>query len=259
MIIDLGQFIRQGQVRWRELETFLDRFDAEPQLRLSLEEVKRFHYLYERTSADLVRIGTFSADAETGHHLEVLVARAYGQIHDNRRDRRGSLSAKWFFTAFPRAVRKHTLALCLSLALCFAGMAFGGIALLVDLDAKAVIMPWPHLLGDPSDRVAKEESSTRRLASEKTAFSTMLMTHNTKVSIFALAGGMSFGVVTAVLDFYNGVILGAVCVDYIRAGESVFLAGWLLPHGSIEIPAILIAVQAGFVLGFAMIGTPRGR
>ena len=32
--------------------------------------------------------------------------------------------------------------------------------------------------------------------------------------------------------------------DYILAGESVFLLGWLLPHGAIEIPAILLAGQA---------------
>ena len=56
------------------------------------------------------------------------------------------------------------------------------------------------------------------------------------------------------LVFYNGIILGAVCFDYIMAGESVFLCGWLLPHGSVEIPAILLAGQAGFVIAHAMIG-----
>jgi uncharacterized membrane protein SpoIIM required for sporulation len=50
------------------------------------------------------------------------------------------------------------------------------------------------------------------------------------------------------------VILGAVCFDYIRAGESVFLAGWLLPHGAIEIPAILLGGQAGLLLASALIG-----
>ena len=45
-----------------------------------------------------------------------------------------------------------------------------------------------------------------------------------------------------------------VCVDYILAGEGVFLAGWLLPHGATEIPAILIAGQAGLVLAHALIG-----
>ena len=49
-------------------------------------------------------------------------------------------------------------------------------------------------------------------------------------------------------------ILGAVMCDYMMAGESAFLVGWLLPHGAVEIPAILIAGQAGLVLGHALIG-----
>jgi uncharacterized membrane protein SpoIIM required for sporulation len=83
------------------------------------------------------------------------------------------------------------------------------------------------------------------------------MTHNTRVSLLAMASGMTYGIGTFIITFYNGVILGAVAVDYVRAGETVFLLGWLLPHGSIEIPAILIAVQAGFVLAGALLGDPR--
>ena len=68
---------------------------------------------------------------------------------------------------------------------------------------------------------------------------------------------MTWGVGTIISLFYNGVILGAVAVDYIRAGQTKFLLGWLMPHGVIEIPAILIAGQAGLMLAFALIG--RGR
>jgi uncharacterized membrane protein SpoIIM required for sporulation len=49
-------------------------------------------------------------------------------------------------------------------------------------------------------------------------------------------------------------MLGAVAVDYIRAGQTKFLLGWLLPHGVIEIPSILIAGQAGLMLAHALIG-----
>jgi len=55
-----------------------------------------------------------------------------------------------------------------------------------------------------------------------------------------------------------------IAVDYIMAGQTTFLLGWLLPHGVIEIPAILIGGQAGLMLGGALIGwgqrnTIRGR
>jgi uncharacterized membrane protein SpoIIM required for sporulation len=49
-------------------------------------------------------------------------------------------------------------------------------------------------------------------------------------------------------------MLGAVAIDYMLAGQTTFLFGWLLPHGVIEIPAILVAGQAGFVLANALLG-----
>jgi uncharacterized membrane protein SpoIIM required for sporulation len=80
------------------------------------------------------------------------------------------------------------------------------------------------------------------------------MTNNIGVSIKAVAFGMTWGIGTIVLLFYNGVILGVVAIDYILAGQTIFLLGWLLPHGVIEIPAVLIAGQGGLVLGKALIG-----
>jgi stage II sporulation SpoM-like protein len=79
------------------------------------------------------------------------------------------------------------------------------------------------------------------------------MTHNIRVSLFTLALGMTYGVGTVVVLFYNGVILGAVSLDYIQDGQTRFLIGWLLPHGSIEIPSVMITGQAGFVLASALL------
>jgi uncharacterized membrane protein SpoIIM required for sporulation len=85
-------------------------------------------------------------------------------------------------------------------------------------------------------------------------FAGFLMVNNIKVSIFALALGMTYGVGTMVLLFFNGVVLGLIAIDYVLAGQLVFLLGWLMPHGVIEIPAILLAGQAGLILGKALIG-----
>jgi uncharacterized membrane protein SpoIIM required for sporulation len=123
-------------------------------------------------------------------------------------------------------------------------------------------MPFPHLQDSPRERVAKELATRGAgLEGKKTRFSASLMTHNTQVALFTLALGATFAIGTALVLFYNGVILGAVAFDYIAGGQTAFLLGWLLPHGAVEIPAILIGGQAGLVLGRALIGwgdrTPR--
>ncbi|HYG36497.1 MAG TPA: stage II sporulation protein M [Clostridia bacterium] len=255
MIIDLQRFITAERPYWTELEGELAKLESNPGHQMTLEQLRHFHLLYERTAADLARITTFAAEPETRRYLENLVARAYAEIHETR-SRSGRLHLlQWFFYTLPQTFRRHIRAFYLSLAITLAGCAFGGLALALDPEAKPVLMPFSHLLQDPAKRVAQEESATAdRLAGQKASFSAFLMTHNTRVSIFTLALGMTYGIGTIVMLFYNGIMLGAVAVDYVRAGQTKFLLGWLLPHGVIEIPAILIAGQAGLILAFALIG-----
>jgi uncharacterized membrane protein SpoIIM required for sporulation len=258
MIIDLENFVRQERPFWREMEDVLDRLEADAAARLTLDEARRFHYLYERASADLAKIATFSFEAETRIYLESLVARAYGEIHETRDRPHRIAPLHWFFSTFPRTFRRHFRAFQLSVAVFAAGAVLGAAALSFIPDAKAVLLPFPHLQVRPTERVRMEErGADDRLAGGKSAFSSFLMTHNTQVSIFTLAMGVTYGVGTAASLFCNGVILGAVGGDYIGDGQSKFLFGWLLPHGVIEIPAILIAGQAGFMIAGALIGWGR--
>jgi uncharacterized membrane protein SpoIIM required for sporulation len=254
MIVAIERFVAEERPYWTELEAMLDRGERRNARPMTLSEAQRFFYLYERCSASLARLGPLSVEAELRAYLESLVARAYGEVHEVRRRGNRFKPVDWFLHTFPQVFRTHIRAFGLSVALTVAGILFGVLALAVDPDSRAILMPFPSLLDDPKERVAKERVQMQRLGGQKTEFAAELMTHNTRVSIFTMALGITFGIGTSVVLFANGVILGAVAFDYIRAGEGVFLAGWLLPHGSIEIPAILVAGQAGFVFGSAMIG-----
>ena len=254
MIIDLEKFVAAERPHWTALERFLNQLEKDPGAPVDLASLKKFHYLYERASADLAKIQTFSSEPELHRYLESLVARAYAEIHEIRGKAHRFEPWKWFWQGFPNAFRRHWRAFQLSMTITLVGALFGGLALAMDREAKSVLMPFSHLQMDPRERVAQEEKTAQGSAGGKAPFSTFLMTHNTKVSILTMALGSSWGVGTTLLLFYNGVILGAVAADYLLAGCGVFLFGWLLPHGSIEIPAILIAGQAGLVLANAFIG-----
>lgn len=255
MIIDLQRFIAAERPCWEELERRLVRLESDPGARMTLAELEQFHRQYERTAADLARLTTFSVEPQTRRYLENLIARAYGEIHETRQHRRRLRPLEWFFQTLPQTFRRHARAFQLAVAITLVGCAFGALALAFDPESKSVLMPFPHLQQDPAKRVAEEEQAMNdRLSGHKGSFSAFLMTHNTQVSIFTMALGISWGIGTVLLLFYNGVILGAVALDYLRAGQAKFLLGWLLPHGAVEIPAILIAGQAGLVLAAALIG-----
>lgn len=259
MIIDLQKFITEERRYWNELEAILEKQERDSLYKMDVEQIKRFHYLYQRTSADLAKVMTLSSETDIRRYLESLVARSYAEVHEIRQKPHRLALVHWFFRTFPQTFRRHIRAFQMAVAATLLGVIFGGMAISIDPEAKEILMPFPHLRGDPSERVAQEEKMWKqedadRLEGAKTQFSAYLMTHNTRVSIFTFALGMTWGIGTLIMLFYNGVILGAVILDYILAGEAIFLVGWLLPHGSIEIPAILLAGQAGFVLATALIG-----
>jgi uncharacterized membrane protein SpoIIM required for sporulation len=259
VIIDLERFIAEEKPIWDELESLLDRMEQDAAFGMDLAGVQRFHYLYQRASAALARIDGFAAAPEFRRYLESLVARAFGEIHETRSRPHRFAPRAWFFGTFPRTFRRHIRQFQLSLAITIVGCLFGGAALFLDPADKEVLLPFQHLMGTPVERVAKEEQGVnKRLEQGKLTFSSYLMTHNTQVSIACMASGLTFGIGTLLLLFFNGVILGAVIFDYVVAGKSMFLAGWLLPHGVVEIPAILLAGQCGLILAGALIGRESG-
>lgn len=254
MIVNLEQFIAEERPKWERLEAILHELSRDPWKPVPLAEARELERLYQRAAADLARISGLAAEPQTQQYLENLVARGHAEIHGDRAERGRPRLLGWFARTLPQTFRRHVSAFMLAVAVTLAGALFGGAAVALDPDAKSVLMPFEHLRESPAERVAHEQQdSGRRLEDRKARFSGMLMTHNTQVTLAIMALGITCGFGTLVMLFYNGVILGAVTADYILGGQTLFLFGWLLPHGVVEIPAMLIGGQAGFVLAGAML------
>jgi len=261
MILDIEKFISQRRPEWDEYESLLLQLEDGRSTALEIAVIQRLYFLHERVAADLTKLKAYTIEPSTISYLESLVARGYSEMHGAVRRTPLTQAIVQLVTAFPVTVRRHLKFLIISVGLFLAGAIFGSLALALDPSAKPVLMPFSHLLGDPSERVATEEADNLKgdvMAGGKSSFSAYLMTHNIKVALLALALGMTLGVGTGILLFYNGVSIGAVIFDYFAAGEGVFLVAWLLPHGSVEIPAIFFAGQAGLLLGSRLLFT-RGR
>jgi uncharacterized membrane protein SpoIIM required for sporulation len=260
MIVDLARFVEKERPVWKELEKELQAIhDNLVDLR-DLKRTRRLLSLFQRACSDLARIGASNAEPELRSYLEALVARGYVEIHSTRSQVHRFRPLHWFVRVFPITFRKNIWGFHLSVALTVVGMLVGAILLQIDPDGRKIVLaPFSHVATQtPTQRVQAEEKANRdrmeRFEKHKTTFSGMLMQNNISVSIRTMALGLTFGLGTMLMLFYNGVILGGVMWDYMSDGQTKFMLGWLLPHGSIEIPSILLAGQAGFVLGRAMIG-----
>jgi uncharacterized membrane protein SpoIIM required for sporulation len=257
MILDIDAFIQRERPIWEAFERELEAMIQNPMLELPLPHIEKLHYLYERVSADLAELTTFAPEGETQHYLQALVARGYAEIHEARPRTRAFRLRTWLRSGLPRTVRRRHRALSMSCAITMLGALCGGFILALNPTARETLLPYPHLIISPQERVAQEEARAMEetpYAGLKASGSASYFTHNTKVSYMTLGLGIFAGLGSILMLLLNGTLLGAVVVDYALAGQGLFVTAWLLPHGSVEIPAILLAGQGGLTLGGAVIG-----
>ncbi len=83
---------------------------------------------------------------------------------------------------------------------------------------------------------------------------------NTRTSFLIMVLGVFVGFFPFLSLWGNGTVVGLLYGKFIAEGGNslVFLMG-ILPHGVIEIPAILIAASQGFRLGKEIISPPPGK
>lgn len=255
--MDLVTFIERRRPVWEALGRILDETESLRLESLEFERLKELGRLYREVSADLLWARSHRAGVEVVDYLNDLVARTYARLHPSRHIRWRTIG-RFFKVDYPRLVRRHRRAIALS-ALCFvAGGLFGAGCMAFDPAAWVYLLPDGHRYDDPADRVQREGRGESLVGPDRqAAFAAYLFTHNIEVTILIFAVGVFAGVLTALLLFMNGVLIGALAYAYHAAGQGLFFWAWILPHGGLELSAVFIAGGAGFVLGRAVLAPGR--
>jgi uncharacterized membrane protein SpoIIM required for sporulation len=249
----LGTFVRNNRPRWQKLETMLGEIEARRALKIGRPFLRELTLLYRATTGDLAFAQTHFRGTTLLLFLHQLVARAHNQIY--RPNRFSSRSAgRFFFHEIPRAVRDHLAAVTWSAIIFFLGIALGLSAVQFDPRAASIILPSNVL-----NSIYSGQIWTGSLFSAVPApvASTFLFTNNISAGLLAFAGGLSFGVITTLILFQNGFMLGValkLCADYGLLGA---LLEFIASHGLLEISAIIVAGGGGYVLANALLNPGR--
>lgn len=248
--MDLSTFLRQRRPDWKRLETFLGRIEGSGLGELTEDEAIELGRLYRRTTSDLNQAQTFVTGDATVQYLNDLVARCYLVIDAKTRvDSWGFL--RYLFWEYPAVFRRYLRQTGLATLLFSAGALLGFCASYFDADAaRGYLFPANFPMIQPDDKHGSERTMT---GGELADFSGFLFRNNMSVSLIAFALGITFGVGTAWLMFSNGILMGALAAVFLEAGQFLKFCTGVLPHGVLEVPAILIAGGAGFLLAEGMI------
>ncbi|MEO5679754.1 MAG: stage II sporulation protein M, partial [Acidimicrobiales bacterium] len=86
-------------------------------------------------------------------------------------------------------------------------------------------------------------------------------TNNVRVAVLAFSAGIVVCAFSALVLVQNGTHLGEFVAVFVDAGKGAELFGLLVPHGVIELSAVVVAGAAGLRLGWTIVDPgdrPRG-
>jgi len=249
-------------------EALLDRCERMRARALGFDELRELSRLYRVNGARLARLRDRDADPDAIRHLNALCVRAYGFLysaapadHGPRAQRR-----EWA-SGIPAALARTARAQLVAWSLLAAGAVLG--FALAAGDPAALYVMLPTGFGYSPDRIDRLRSSEAARveflerdevsAAHNTFFGSALFAHNTQVGLLSFATGMLAGIPTAMLQLYNGLMLGAFASLFLRGGPMLEFAAWILPHAIPELTAITLCCAAGLLLGAAVAAPGRRR
>jgi uncharacterized membrane protein SpoIIM required for sporulation len=244
--MDIDRFIARNQPAWERLEV-LSQHAAGRKLRtLSGAEVEELVGLYQRASVHLAHARRAYREPGLLARLTMLVASAHAAIY-GRRSRAGTSFLRFVSSSFPAAVwtcRRAILAAAVALLL--PALAVGA---------------WVANSDEALDLAIPEETQEALVASEfedyyssapAASFSSMVTVNNIQVSVLSFALGFLLLPGIAILA-YNGINIGLAGGLFVAEGQAGTFFGLILPHGLLELTAVVVAAGAGLQMGWALL------
>lgn len=245
------EFIASSREIWERLEATLEGRSGRGVSRLSAPELRQLHEDYRRAAADLAYAQTHYPGSRTQSYLNGLVGLAHTELYGASPRRVASL---WRFMAvgYPRLVRARWREVALSAALLLGALAIGLLLAYVNYPLARVFIP-EALRDGVGDRVEQGADASALSASIAPVLTAGITANNIQVALLAFAGGMTLGLLTVYSMVQNGLLLGALAGVFAKGGSAVLFWSMILPHGSLELPAIILAGASGLILARALI------
>lgn len=248
--MDIDRFVAMNQPLWDRLGQ-LTRRGGSGLRSMRAAEIDELIRLYQRTSTHLSYARTYYRDPALVARLTGLVATAGAVVYGTRPRSLRSVG-QFFSTTFPAAMWHNRRFIAVAAVLFFAPM----------IATTAWLANSPRsvdAIGSPALREAYleedfEDYYTSRPASE---FAAQVTTNNIQVGFLAFATGVALCIPTAAILAFNGANVGVAGGLFTAAGQAPKFYGLILPHGFLELTAVVVAGGSGLALGWALIDPGR--
>jgi uncharacterized membrane protein SpoIIM required for sporulation len=244
--VDIDRFIAQNQRTWDRLAELTAAARRGPH-RLGPAGVEELVRTYQATSTHLSHARTAYDDPGLVARLSQRVAAAAGTIYGAPTRSRAS-ALRFFTTTFPAAIWHIRRQVAAAAALLLVpGVIMGA---WVGLSDAALRASAPEAV---REAYVAEDFEAYYSSDSAWQFATEVTVNNIQVSFLAFAAGILFCVLTAFILAFNGANVGVAAGLFVAAGEQGKFWGFIIPHGLLELSAVVVAGGAGLALGWAVI------
>jgi uncharacterized membrane protein SpoIIM required for sporulation len=249
--VDVDAFVQAHRPTWDRLEVLVKR-----RRRLTGTEVDELVDLYQRVSTHLSMVRTVSTDS-------VLVGRLSGLVAQARSAVTGAHAPLWrefirFWTVSFPVVAYRSWRWWLGTAVVF-------------FFVTALIAVWvsgnPEVqatIGTPSeiDKLVNNDFASYYRENPAGSFALQVWTNNSWIAVQCIGSAILLGIPIPYVLFQNAANLGVIAGLMFNADKADIFLGLIIPHGLIELTAVLLAGASAMRLGWSVVSPgnrPRGQ
>jgi len=248
------RFVAKKREGWEQFRHTATRMERSGVGALGPGEIPEFAAQYREVAADLARARTYQVDPRVIAYLERIVSAGHNALYRTRGKERTPLP-HYLLRDFPAAVVQSWQYVLLAFLL-FTVPAVVGYVMIRERPALAEEIVSPGMVAR-AEEAGQRELEGRTYAQEgratRPAVAAFIITNNINVSFGVFAGGLTAGLLTAWLLFYNGMMLGLSLGLFHNYNALGYLVVFVAGHGVLELTAIFISAGAGFRLAKALI------
>ncbi|MFS0517588.1 stage II sporulation protein M [Nostoc sp. UIC 10607] len=247
--MNIQRWIARREANWQRLDALLRQIEKKGLKSLRAAEIRELASLYRSVAADLARARTQQIGNTLIQSLQSLTTRAYTQIYQGSRRQEWQAILEFYRWGLPSVVQKTFVYIAAATALFLLGALVAWWYSWQNPSFMPLIVP-ENLITKVRDEHKLWMGS---IVGIEPLASSGIMINNLSVSFGAVAGGITAGLYTAYLMVFNGLLIGAVSTLVGQNNLAYPFWAFVLPHGSLELPAIFFAGGAGFLLARAIV------
>lgn len=247
--MNIQRWIARREPNWKRLDTLLKQVERKGTKSLKATEIKEFASLYRSVSADLARAKTNQVGNTLVQDLQRLTSRGYSQIYQGSRRQDWQEAVEFLRWGFPNVVQQTFAYIACATGIFLVGALIAWWYAWQDPVFMSIVVP-EGLIEKVRDR---GELWMGSIVGWEPLASSGIMINNLRVSFAAVAGGITAGLLTVYILLFNGIHIGAIATLVGQNNLAYPFWAFVLPHGSLELPAIFFAGAAGLLIGRAIL------